>query len=208
MPRIGGRQKGTLNKKTVERLAAAAAAGGGAPSDEYLASLKSALPPYRLERTEALVPYARNARTHSPAQIELIVRLITEYGWTNPILVDGKLGVIAGHGRLLAARRLGMDVVPVIELSHLSPAQRQAYVLADNASATKAGWDDELLRFELGELRDAGFDLSFTGFDASELGDLFDEPELPEAAALGDDKAILCPECGHRFTSRQSGNRV
>ena len=191
--KTGGRVKGTPNKPKF---------GAGASSDEYLASLKSQFPPYRVERTDSLAPYARNARTHSPAQIELIAKLITEYGWTNPILVDGKRGVIAGHGRLLAARKLGMDVVPVIELSHLSPAQRQAYVMADNASALKAGWDDELLRFELGELRDAGFDLSFTGFDAGELGALFDEPELPEAAPAprGDDQAILCPECGHSFT--------
>ena len=91
----------------------------------------------------ALIPYARNARTHSPAQVALIAGSIREYGFTNPVLVDGENGIIAGHGRVLAARKLGMSQVPVIELAHLTPAQRKAYILADNRLALQAGWDKE-----------------------------------------------------------------
>jgi DNA modification methylase len=119
-----------------------------------------------------LVPYARNARTHSETQVAQIAASIREFGWTNPILVDGQCGVIAGHGRLMAARLLGLTEVPTIELSHLTPAQRRAYVIADNKLALNAGWDDEMLRLELGDLRDEGFDLDLTGFDAVEIGRL------------------------------------
>jgi len=103
-------------------------------------------------RVEALVPYARNPRTHSEAQIAKIAASIVEYGWTNPILVDGNNGIIAGHGRLAAARKLGLDEVPVIELAHLTPAQKRAYVIADNRLALNAGWDEEMLALELAEL--------------------------------------------------------
>ena len=91
----------------------------------------------------ALIPYARNARTHSDAQVAQIAASIREFGWTQPVLVDGENGIIAGHGRVLAARQLGIDSVPVIELGHLTPIQRQAYVLADNKLSINAGWDDE-----------------------------------------------------------------
>src|SRR5215207_3229791 len=112
---------------------------------------KPGWPADKVERwpIERLVPYARNARTHSPAQVAQIAASIREFGFTNPILVDGARGVIAGHGRLLAARQLGMQEVPTLELSHLSPAQRRAYVLADNRLALSAGWDEDLLRLEL-----------------------------------------------------------
>lgn len=123
---------------------------------------------------DSLIPYARNARTHSDAQVAQIAGSIREFGWTNPVLVDGQNGIIAGHGRVLAARVLGMPDVPVIELADLTDAQRRAYVLADNKLAERAGWDDALLRLELGELRDDGFNLDLIGFDALELGDLLD----------------------------------
>lgn len=123
---------------------------------------------------ESLIPYVRNARTHSDEQVAQIAASIREFGWTNPVLVDGESGIIAGHGRVLAARKLEIDQVPVIELSHLTLAQRRAYVLADNRLAEAAGWDRELLALELGDLRDDGFDLSLTGFDADELGALLD----------------------------------
>ncbi len=100
----------------------------------------------------SLIPYIRNARTHSEAQIAQIAASIKEFGWTNPILVDGESGIIAGHGRVLAARKLGLAEVPVIELSHLSPAQKRAYILADNQLATNAGWDNDLLKIELADL--------------------------------------------------------
>jgi DNA modification methylase len=129
-------------------------------------------PPYKTARVKDLVPYARNARTHSDAQVAQIAASIREFGFTNPILVDGERGIIAGHGRLMAARKLGLTEVPTIELSHLTPAQRRAYVLADNKLALNAGWDDEMLRLELGELRDEGFDLGLTGFEPDEIGTL------------------------------------
>jgi ParB-like chromosome segregation protein Spo0J len=156
-------------------------------------------PAYNTARVAALVPYARNARTHSDAQVARIAASIREFGWTNPILVDGDRGVIAGHGRLLAARKLGMSEVLVIELSHLSEAQKRAYILADNRLALDAGWDEELLRIELGDLRDLGFDLDLTGFGADEIGKLLIDagdgltdldlvPEAPEnpVSRLGD----------------------
>jgi DNA modification methylase len=122
---------------------------------------------------DSLVAYVRNARTHSEAQIAQIAASIREFGWTNPILVDGDNGVIAGHGRLAAAKLLGLAQVPVIELAGMSEQQKRAYVLADNKLALNAGWDDDLLRLELGELRDAGADLGLIGFDGDEIKALF-----------------------------------
>jgi DNA modification methylase len=133
-------------------------------------------PAYKPQPVAALVPYARNARTHSDAQVAQIAASIREFGFTNPILVDGDRGVIAGHGRLLAARKLGMAEVPTLELSHLTPAQRRAYVLADNRLALSAGWDDAMLRLELGDLQAEGFDLALTGFDELEIAGFLTEP--------------------------------
>ncbi|QIS94687.1 site-specific DNA-methyltransferase [Nitratireductor mangrovi] len=121
---------------------------------------------------DILIPYARNARTHSEAQVAEIAASIREFGWTNPILVDGENGVVAGHGRLLAARKLGMAQVPVIELAGLSEAQRRAYVIADNRLALNAGWDNELLALEFGDLESLGFDLALTGFGEEEIAAL------------------------------------
>lgn len=150
-----------------------------------------ALPAYRVELAENLIPYVNNPRTHSDAQIAKISASIKEFGFTNPILTDGDNGVVAGHGRLLAAQKLGIAEVPVIDLAHLSDTQRRAYVLADNRLALDAGWDDELLRLELGSLRDDDFDLGLTGFDGHELDALFadqtegltDPDDAPEAQA-------------------------
>jgi DNA modification methylase len=127
-------------------------------------------PAYKKARLTELIPYARNARTHTDAQVAQIAASIREFGFTNPILVDGDRGVIAGHGRLLAARKLGMTEVPIIELSHLTPAQKRAYVLADNRLALSAGWDQDLLRIEFSALQSDGFDLNLTGFDLDEIG--------------------------------------
>ena len=123
-------------------------------------------------KVDALIPFARNPRTHSEAQIAKLAASIVEFGWTAPILVDGAQGIIAGHGRISAARKLGMSEVPVIELSHLSPSQKRALIIADNRLALDAGWDEELLALELAELSDAGYDLDLTGFDADELADI------------------------------------
>jgi DNA modification methylase len=116
-----------------------------------------------------LIPYARNPRTHSDGQVAQIAASIREFGWTNPVLVDGEDGIIAGHGRVLAARKLGLDQVPVIELAHMSEAQKRAYVLADNQLALNAGWDEALLRIELTDLETLGVDLGLIGFGAGEL---------------------------------------
>ena len=137
---------------------------------------------------DALVPYARNARTHSDAQVAQIAASITEFGWTNPILTDGDKGVIAGHGRLMAARKLSLKEVPVIELAHLTPEQKKAYILADNRLAENAGWDEELLKLELAELKAADFDLELMGFTDKELEDLLNGDE--SGGGLTEDDAI------------------
>ena len=113
-----------------------------------------------------LVPYASNARTHSAAQVAQIAGSIREFGFNNPVLVDGENGIIAGHGRVLAAQKLGLQDVPVIELRHLSEAQKRAYILADNRLAEQAGWDRDLLALELGDLRDLGVEVMELGFEA------------------------------------------
>jgi len=136
---------------------------------------------------EGLIPYARNSRTHSDEQVAQIAASIREFGWTNPVLLDGANGIIAGHGRVLAARKLGMAEVPCIELSHLSEAQKKAYIIADNKLALNAGWDNELLALEFGELQELGFDLDLTGFDADELDALM-PVEVPEG--LTDEDAV------------------
>jgi DNA modification methylase len=139
----------------------------------------------------ALIPYANNARTHSDAQVAQISASIREFGWTNPILVDGDNGIIAGHGRLLAARMLGMATVPVIELAGLSEVQKRALVIADNKLALNAGWDTDVLALELADLGDLGFDLSLTGFNDLEIAalakgtiGLTDPDDIPEPPAL------------------------
>ena len=119
--------------------------------------------------TARLRPYERNPRTHSDGQVDQIAASMVEFGWTNPVLVDEQGGILAGHGRLLAARKLGLAEVPVIRFEHLTEAQKRAYLIADNQLALQAGWDDALLAEELAWLRDERFDLDLVGFDASEL---------------------------------------
>jgi ParB-like chromosome segregation protein Spo0J len=118
---------------------------------------------------DRLRPYERNPRTHSDEQVDQIAASMVEFGWTNPVLVDGQGGILAGHGRLLAARKLGLPEVPVIRFEHLSEAQKRAYLIADNQLALQAGWSEELLAAELAWLRDERFDLDLVGFDATEL---------------------------------------
>lgn len=118
---------------------------------------------------DRLQPYDRNPRTHSTDQVERIAASILEFGFVNPILVAEDSGIIAGHGRLAAAKRLGLAEVPVIECSHLTAAQRRAYVIADNKLAMDAGWDDRLLQEELQALNLDGFDLDLTGFGETEM---------------------------------------
>lgn len=133
-----------------------------------------------------LIPYARNSRTHSDSQVAQIAASIREFGWTNPVLLDGENGIIAGHGRVLAAQKLGETQVPTIELSHMDDNQKRAYIIADNKLALNAGWDDAMLALEIGDLKDAGFDLGLTGFSPDEIAAL--NPEVIEG--LTDEDAV------------------
>jgi ParB-like chromosome segregation protein Spo0J len=131
---------------------------------------------------DKLIPYAKNSRTHSEAQVAQIAASIKEFGFRNPILVDGN-GVIAGHGRLLAARKLGLKQVPTIECSDLTEPQKKAYIIADNKLAMNAGWDGELLALEMEELLKGNFNLELLGFSETELDELLDT--TPQEAELG-----------------------
>lgn len=169
-------------------------------------------PKYRAADVSDLIPYARNSRTHSEAQVSKIAASIREFGFLNPVITDGSNGIVAGHGRVLAAQKLGMQKVPVIEAAHLSEAQRRAYVIADNRLALDSGWDEALLKIELQDLDSLGFDLALTGFDVEEMTDLFDEPtfnpgteddqgKLDELAP----KMVICPHCGSEWDLREHG---
>ena len=129
---------------------------------------------------EKLIPYARNPRTHSDAQVGQIAASIAAFGFNNPILVDTKAGIIAGHGRLLAARKLQLQEVPVIVLDHLTEAQKRAYILADNQLALNAGWDDTLLAAELAALQREDFNLDLIGFEDEELARLLAAQDAAE----------------------------
>ena len=178
---------------------------------------------------DKLIPWARNPRTHSEAQIAQIAASIAEFGFNNPILVDTKAGIIAGHGRLLAARKLGLTEVPVIVLDHLSESQKRAYIIADNQLAMNAGWDEELLRLELAALQEEHFNVNLIGFEDEELARLLaaqdavagltDEdavpalPTTPASAAgdlwiLGDHKLLVGDATdGARFTTKRALGR-
>ena len=149
--------------------------------------------------TAKLVPYARNARAHSEAQVAQIAASIAEFGFTNPILAGSDGVIVAGHGRLAAAQKLGLQSVPVVVLDHLTPTQRRALVIADNRIAENATWDNELLRIELADLQDAGFDIDLTGFDADALADLL-AGEEPDNAGQTDEDAV--PDVGDVPISR------
>ena len=152
-----------------------------------------------------LVPYAQNARTHSEEQIDQIVNSIGEFGWTNPVLIDEGGGIIAGHGRVMAAKKIGMEHVPCIKLVGLTDAQKRAVIIADNKLALNADWDEEMLRLEVGDLKALNFELDLLGFDMGELDVIFqilppdaDGKEYDESAA-DSVKMTECPSCGHKF---------
>lgn len=135
-------------------------------------------------KTDELIPYARNSRTHDAKQVQQIAASIKEFGFNNPVLIDGDNGIIAGHGRVMAAQLLKLDTVPTIELKHLSETKKRAYIIADNKIALNSGWDDELLKLEMIELNDLDFDLTLTGFDDFDLS--IDEPVV----GLTDEDAV------------------
>jgi ParB-like chromosome segregation protein Spo0J len=144
-----------------------------------------------------LIPYVRNPRTHSAKQIAQIAASIKQWGWTTPVLVDEDGVIIAGHGRVLAAKSLGYEGAPVMIARGWSDAQKRAYVIADNQLAANAGWDEELLSVELDELRDMNFELPLLGFERAELNDLIGTPNT----GSGDmPDTLKCPRCGHAFT--------
>ena len=144
------------------------------------------------KKTEDLIPYARNSRTHDEAQVAQIAASIKEFGWTNPILLDGENGIIAGHGRVMAAQKLGESKVPTIELSHMTDIQKRAYIIADNKLALNAGWDNQLLALEFDDLKDAGYDLGLTGFSLDEINDL--TPEVIEEGLTDEDAVPDVPD--------------
>jgi hypothetical protein len=161
---------------------------------------------------ESLIPYARNARTHSDEQVAQIAASIKEWGWTTPVLVDEDGQIIAGHGRVMAARKLGIDEIPVMVARGWTEAQRRAYVLADNKLALNSGWDMDMLKVELQDIGDLNFDLGKIGFGVGEMAAFFDEPEF----APGDEsdqgkldelspKMCQCPNCGQDFDLREHG---
>ena len=139
-----------------------------------------------------LRPWDRNARTHTREQLRLVEQSIREFGFTNPVLVSEDNTILAGHGRVTAARNLGMDTVPCLRLSHLDDDQRRAYVIADNRLAERAGWDYDLLRLELGALDEHDFDLDMLGFDDADLSSIMDDLEI-----IADDDADPSNSRGH-----------
>jgi hypothetical protein len=215
--KTGGRKPGTPNKAKVPTSVdtdvsaiVATTAGAGAPPGGVFTATRTrahareappAFPIYRLARVDSLIPNERNARIHTRESVDALARQIGEVGWTNPILVAGKKNhILAGHRRRLAAIQRKMELVPVIDLGHLTPKQRRGYIIWDNKSTIEGEWDEELLTIELGELRDSGFDLSLTGFDAGELSALFDDPAPPEPQPVRRTiKSVECPKCHHEF---------
>jgi hypothetical protein len=127
--------------------------------------------------TADLIPYARNSRTHTDFQVAQIASSIREFGFTNPVLIDAENGIIAGHGRVMAASKLGLAKVPCIRLAHLTETQKRAYIIADNKLALNAGWDEEMLALELADLRELDFDLDLTGFEAEGIEAILNPPE-------------------------------
>ena len=149
--------------------------------------------PIKRVATVDLIPYANNSRVHSDEQVNQIAASIKEFGFLNPIIIDGDNGIIAGHGRIMAANKLGIKELPCVDASHLSPAQKKAYIIADNKIALNSDWDNELLRIELEGLQELDFDLSLTGFNEDELGDLLNVELLPEYEEDADGEVIEPP---------------
>ena len=163
--------------------------------------------------TEKLIPYARNAKKHDAAQVSKLAGSIREFGFNNPVLIDKDNGIIAGHGRVLAAQQLGLADVPCIRLGHLTDTQRRAYILADNKLAEiGGGWDEEMLGLELADLREADFDLDVLGFNNFAIEQFLNPPERNEEAPESSGGEIdvdamemgcACPKCGFEFDPKK-----
>jgi ParB-like chromosome segregation protein Spo0J len=171
-------------------------------------STKSHNPADKVEQwpIDKLIPYAKNSRIHSDEQVAQIASSIKEWGFTTAVLVDESGSIIAGHGRLMAARKLGMASLPVMVAKGWSDAQKRAYIIADNKLALNAGWDNKLLALELGEIKDLGFDLDLIGYSAGEIAGLtFEEKDLyPDSSTQEIDPddynmGHQCPKCGFEF---------
>ncbi|WP_343347624.1 ParB/Srx family N-terminal domain-containing protein [Sphingomicrobium sp. XHP0239] len=161
-------------------------------------------PQIESRRVSDLIPYERNARTHSASQVSQLAASIREFGWTNPLLIDGKNNIIAGHGRMQAALKLGIDEVPVLVIDHLDDAQRKALGLADNKLALNAAWDEQMLALEVSELQVSDFDMKLIGFSNAEIADLSAEVQFMPAdegdqTRLDEKPLKMCPACGHEF---------
>ena len=154
-----------------------------------------------------LTEYEHNARTHSDVQITQIANSITEFGFTNPVLIDEQHNIIAGHGRLAAAHKLGMDTVPTIQLEGLSETQKKAYVIADNQLALNAGWDMDLLRLEIDDLRAVDFDIDLLGFDDDVLGAVVDGGEPDDLSGMGETFEVVI-ECGSEIDQEKAYNHA
>lgn len=156
---------------------------------------------YEMVSIDKLIPYERNARTHSDEQVQEIANSIQEFGFVNPVLIDGAFGIIAGHGRVEGAKLLGMQEVPCLFVEDLTETQKRAYILADNKLAEKAGWDNELVLLELGELKELDFDVSLTGFEDLDTSNIDIDSFFEQSGEQKDKepKRIQCPHCGEWF---------
>ena len=152
--------------------------------------MENATSRYESVDIDKLIPYINNARTHSPEQIKQIQASIREFGFINPVLIDGNFNIIAGHGRVMAAKAEGMDKVPCLFIEHLTEAQKKAYIIADNKLAESAGWDMDILKIELEELQGFDFDLNLIGFDDTEISLLFEEPQEAQEDDFDADTAL------------------
>ena len=163
---------------------------------------------------DELIPYENNSRKHSEGQLKQLEKSIKENGFTNPLLVDEENNILAGHGRLLAAKGLGMPTVPCVRIVGLSALQKRAYIIADNKLALNANWDEDLLRKEFEALEAEGFDLEFTGFEAEEIKALFDSDGVGVGAGLADagidyrEKFAVLVECGGEPEQKQIFERL
>lgn len=172
---------------------------------------------FEIRSVDALIPYARNARTHSPEQVQKLAGSIKEFGFINPVIISDDGCVLAGHGRIMAAQKLGIKQVPCVVESHLTEAQKKAYILADNRLALDSGWDEEMLKIEISELKEMDFNLDSIGFDGVEIDEIFKDHDVQEFTEnLTEDKDThskeldlgdfdqdkfkhTCPRCGMRF---------